>query len=119
NLRQSPNPRQKGAGIWQFVPSTARIFGLRVDAGVDERLDVDLSTAAAFRYLGANRLRYNDWLLGVMAYNMGEGALDRAIREAGTRDPWELVRRGYENDSGYLPKFMAAVLILKNPEAVR
>ncbi len=119
NLPSSENKVSGAAGIWQFIASTARVFGLRVNDAVDERLDIDKETDAAFRYLTANKLRFNDWLLGVMAYNMGERALDAAIRKAGTRDPWELVKRGYENDSDYLPKFMAAVLILKNPQALK
>lgn len=119
NLPSSENTVSGAAGIWQFIASTARVFGLRVDARVDERLDIDLETDAAFRYLMANKMRFNDWLLGVMAYNMGERALDAAIRKAGTRDPWELVKRGYENDSDYLPKFMAALLILRNPQALK
>lgn len=119
NLSSAENKVTGAAGIWQFIASTARVFGMRVDAQVDERLDIDVESDAAFRYLTANKLRFNDWLLGVMAYNMGERALDSAIRKAGTRDPWELVKRGYENDTDYLPKFMAAVLILKNPQALK
>jgi membrane-bound lytic murein transglycosylase D len=119
NLPAKENPYTGAAGIWQFIASTARVFGMRVDDQVDERLDIDLETDAAFRYLVANKIRFNDWLLGVMAYNMGERALDAAIAKSGTRDPWELVKRGYENDSDYLPKFMAALLILKNPQALK
>ncbi len=119
NLPSSENKVSGAAGIWQFIASTARVFGMRVDNQVDERLDIDVESDAAFRYLVANKLRFNDWLLGVMAYNMGERALDAAIAKAGTRDAWELVKRGYENDNDYLPKFMAAVLILKNPQALK
>ena len=119
NLPSSENKVSGAAGIWQFIASTARVFGMRVDNQVDERLDIDLESDAAFRYLMANKLRFNDWLLGVMAYNMGERALDAAIVKAGTRDAWELVKRGFENDSDYLPKFMAALLILKNPQALK
>ncbi len=119
NLPSSANTVSGAAGIWQFIASTARVFGLRVDSQVDERLDIDLETDAAFRYLVANKARFNDWLLAVMAYNMGERSLENAILKAGTRDPWELVKRGFENDSDYLPKFMAALLILKNPQALK
>ena len=114
NLPQSANPGAHGAGVWQFIPNTARIFGLKVDEKLDERLDTEKETYAAIRYLDANHLRFDNWLLGVMAYNMGERALDNAILKSGTRDPWKLVQQGFENDQGYLAKFMAAVLILKN-----
>jgi membrane-bound lytic murein transglycosylase D len=119
NLPQSANPSQHGAGVWQFIPGSARVFGLRVDDTVDERLDIERETDAAFRYLAANHERYSDWLLGIMAYNMGERALDAAIQRAGTRDPWKLIALGYENDGGYLAKVMAGLLILKNSETYR
>lgn len=118
NYPASENPNG-AAGVWQFIESTARVFGLRVDESVDERLNVELATDAAFRYLKANRLRYNNWLLGILAYNIGEQNLDRAIEQYGTRNPWELLRRGLKTDPDYLPRFMAMLLILKNPHQLR
>ena len=59
--------------------------------------------------------RFGDWQLAILAYNMGEGAVERAIQRAGTRDPWKLVALGYEGDARYLARVMAGVLILKNP----
>lgn len=119
NLPSSENQVSGAAGIWQFIASTARVFGMRVNNQVDERLDIDMETDAAFRYLVANKLRFNDWLLGVMAYNIGERNLENAIVKLGTRDAWELIKRGIETDNDYLPKFMAAVLILKNPQMLK
>jgi soluble lytic murein transglycosylase-like protein len=116
NLPEKANPGQHGAGVWQFIPGTARVFGMRVSDKADDRLDIARETDAALRYLAANQLRYGDWRLSLMAYNMGERALDAAILRAGTRDPWRLVRLGYENDADYLAKVMAAVLILKDHE---
>ncbi|MGZ3651234.1 MAG: transglycosylase SLT domain-containing protein [Bdellovibrionota bacterium] len=116
NLLQSPHSMHS-AGVWQFIPSTARIFGMRVDEQVDERLDIERETDAAFRYLTANQARFGDWQLAVMAYNMGEQALDAAIAKSGTRDPWKLIGQGLEGDRGYLARFMAGVLILKNRQA--
>ena len=112
------NTHMKAAGLWQFIPSTARNYGLRVDAQKDERLDVPLSTDAALRYLNSNKLRFNDWHLSVLAYNMGERAVQKGINETGSRDAWTLIRNGYEGDKDYLPKLMAAILIIKNPESV-
>ena len=102
------------AGIWQFIPNTARVYGLRVDEELDERLDQERETSAAFRYLASNQARFGDWLLAVMAYNTGEKALEAAIAKHGTRDPWKLIELGFEGDQGYLARFMAGVLILKN-----
>ena len=106
-----------GAGLWMFIVSTARAYGLRVDSQVDERLNVTLETDAAMRYLGANNLRFSDWQLSVLAYNAGENKVQEVINELGTRDPWALVRRSSlsQETKNYLPKLMAAILIMKNP----
>jgi membrane-bound lytic murein transglycosylase D len=108
----------KSAGIWQFIPQTARNYGLRVDAQKDERLDMALLTDAAMRYLQANNLRFKDWQLALMAYNMGENAVQKAMVDLDTRDAWTLIRNGREGDKDYLAKFMAAVLIMRNPDSV-
>jgi membrane-bound lytic murein transglycosylase D len=113
NLLQSHHPAHS-AGVWQFIPNTARTYGLRVDEELDERLDQEKETSAAFRYLANNQARFGDWLLAVMAYNAGEKALGAAIAKYGTRDPFKLVELGFEGDQGYLARFMAGVLILKN-----
>jgi membrane-bound lytic murein transglycosylase D len=117
NLEQSENEHW-GAGIWMFIESTARNYGLKVDDTVDERLDVDLLTDAAMRYLTANKLRFNDWQLAVLAYNMGEAKLQEAIDKTGSRDAWDIIRTGYENDKDYYPRIMAAIIIMKNPDSV-
>lgn len=72
--QQSGTP-MKAAGLWQFIPSTARNFGLRVDDQKDERLDVSLNTDAAMRLLQSDKLRFKDWHLSALAYNMGENAV--------------------------------------------
>jgi membrane-bound lytic murein transglycosylase D len=117
NLEQ-PSNKQWGAGIWMFIESTARNYGLRVDESTDQRLDVELLTDAAMRYLSANRLRFNDWELSILAYNMGESKVQEAIDKTGSRDVWDLIQAGYENDKDYYPKLMAAIIILKNPDVV-
>lgn len=109
----------RSAGLWQFIPSTARRYGLRVDAQKDERLDVELATDAALRYLESNYLRFRDWHLALLGYNMGENAVQKAMDQTGAKDAWTLLRLGHEGDKDYLPKLMAALLIMKNPEFVR
>jgi len=101
-----------------FIESTARHYGLKVDDTVDERVDVYLLTDAAMRYLTANRLRFNDWQLAILAYNMGETKVQEAIDKTGSRDAWEIIRAGYENDKDYYPNIMAAIIIMKNPDSV-
>ena len=108
------------AGLWQFMASTAQGYGLRVDNSVDERLNVDLETDAGLRLILADKLRFKDWQLAMLAYNAGEKSVQQAINKTHSRDPWVLVRSGFDGPSAneienYLPKLMAAVLILKNP----
>lgn len=107
-----------GAGLWMFIKSTARNYGLLVNDQVDERLNENLLTDAAMRYLQSNYLRFKDWHLSALSYNIGEGAVQEAIHKTGSRDAWVLIRNGYENDRNYLPKLMAAILIMKNPDSV-
>jgi len=107
-----------GAGLWQFIRPTAAVFGLKVDESIDERLNPVLATDAAMRYLLSNKLRFNDWHLSVLAYNIGESRVQKAIDELKSRDAWVLLRRGYENDKNYLAKVMAAILIMKNPSSL-
>ena len=119
NLAQGAgSPTNKSAGLWQFIPQTARNYGLRVDTQKDERLDTLMLTDAAMRYLQANNLRFKDWHLSLMAYNMGENAVQKAMTDLDTRDAWTLIRNGREGDKDYLAKFVAAVLIMRNPDSV-
>jgi membrane-bound lytic murein transglycosylase D len=110
----SNNRRGYGAGLWMFIAPTARVFGLRVENGIDQRLDVDLETDAAMRYLAGAKLQFNDWELALMAYNAGQGAIASGIEKHRTRDAWELIRAGVENDRNYLPKVIAVAIILAN-----
>jgi membrane-bound lytic murein transglycosylase D len=118
NLPQKPGAANKSAGIWQFIPNTARVFGLKVTAEQDDRMDVARETDAAMRLLKSNQLRFNNWLLSVMAYNMGENAVQAAIDATGSREAWTLIQAGYEGDQNYLAKVMAAILIVRNPQIV-
>ena len=119
NLSEANQYSMKAAGLWQFIPKTARNYGLRVDGQRDERLDVNLGTDAAMRYLQSNNLRFKDWHLSALAYNMGENAVQKGIDALGSRDAWNLIRNGYEGDKDYLPKLMAAILIMRNPDSVK
>jgi membrane-bound lytic murein transglycosylase D len=92
-----PNARS-GAGAvgpWQFMPTTARNMGLKVNYQVDERRDLYKSTHAASRYLTSLYSLFGDWLLVIAAYNGGPGAVNSAIRKSGSKDFWKL--------QGFLP----------------
>jgi membrane-bound lytic murein transglycosylase D len=114
NLPPSDNPRH-GAGLWMFIAPTARQFGLTVEANRDERLDVTAETDAAIRLLSSLYRQFDDWGLALLAYNAGSARVERAIVQTGSRDVWQLIDRGHENDPNYVALVMAAILILENP----
>jgi membrane-bound lytic murein transglycosylase D len=105
------------AGIWQFIEPTALRFGLRVNATLDERLDVAAETDAAMRMFAALQQQFGDWGLALLAYNAGSGTVQRGIEETGVRDVWHLIEQGYQNDADYVPYVIAMLLILRNPAA--
>jgi membrane-bound lytic murein transglycosylase D len=118
NLAANESHATWGAGLWMFIEKTARNYGLRVDSNLDERMNPELLTDAAMRLLKSNQLRFNDWLLSVLAYNAGEKRVDEAIQKTGSRDAWVLVRSGIKTDPDYLARVVAAALIMKNPETL-
>jgi membrane-bound lytic murein transglycosylase D len=112
--------RAGAAGLWQFMPEGARIYGLTVDRWVDERLDPERSTVAAARYLLDLKQRFGSWELAFAAYNMGFGGLLAAIKKYNTNDYWELSRyeAGVPYETAlYVPKIMAIAIVARNRDA--
>jgi len=109
---------KRAAGLWQFIPATAKKYGLKIDWWVDERRDPVKSTIAAARYLKDLYIRYRDWNLALAAYNAGEGVIDRAIRMMGKKDYWWIRRTKFINreTKNYVPSFIAATAIALEPE---
>jgi len=101
-------------GPWQFILGTARLFGLRVDPWIDERCDPERSTVAAARYLRHLYSEFESWPLALAAYNTGEARVRRALRKQNTRDFWSLKLPRQTRE--YVPQFMAALHIAKEPE---
>ena len=119
----SPNPcsaeaagSPMGAGLWMVICKTGHRYGLVINGTTDERLNVEKETDAALRLLAADRLRFNDWMLALAAYNEGEGHVDQAIQRGKTRNAWALVERGELND--YLVLTTAGIILMNHPELV-
>jgi peptidoglycan lytic transglycosylase D len=110
--------RSHASGMWQFMPSTGRHYGLRQDFWHDERRDVLAATDAALDYLQKLHRRFGDWKLALAAYNWGQGNLSRAIAENRAKG----LPTSYENlalppeTRKYLPKLQAVKNMIANPQ---
>lgn len=106
------------AGIWQFIPSTARIYGLRVDRIIDERYDLVKATHAAARYLRDSYEILQDWLLVIASYNCGIARVLRAIKMSGGKtNYWEIAPFLPVETRGYVPAFIAACYVMNYAQA--
>ncbi len=100
------------AGLWQFMMSTGRAYGLRVDSYIDERFDPYKSTQAAVRYLNDLYGIYEDWILAIAAYNCGPGNVNKAVRRAGGADNfWSIYYYLPRETRSYVPLYIAATYI--------
>ncbi len=102
------------AGVWQFIPGTGRIYGLRIESTYDERLNVESATRAACRYLRKLHDEFGDWYLAFAAYNCGEGRVAKEIRRSNTTDYWRLTKLPRQTRN-YVPTYLAARTICENP----
>ncbi|MCK5003434.1 MAG: LysM peptidoglycan-binding domain-containing protein [Gammaproteobacteria bacterium] len=109
----------RAAGIWQFIPATGRLYGLKQDWWYDGRRDIYTSTQAALKYLtNLNKLFKGDWLLALAAYNSGSGTVQRAIRKNKKRnkptDFWSLDLP--KETRSYVPKLLALKELISHPQ---
>lgn len=106
-------------GYWQFIRGTGRRYKLDINKMVDERRDPVLATQAAAEYFKDLYQIFDSWYLSMAAYNVGEGRVLKVVKKYKTRDFWELSRNKRalpaETDN-YVPKYIAAKLIAKNPD---
>jgi membrane-bound lytic murein transglycosylase D len=101
--------RVGATGMWQFLYSTGRMYGLTINSVVDERRDPVKATHAAARYLRDMYNIYHDWVLVIAAYNCGPGNVNKAIRRSGNRkDYWDIYYRLPRETRGYIPQYIAA-----------
>lgn len=117
-FRNEAKSRAKAVGMWQFIRSTGRIYGLTANAWVEERRDPVKSTRAAARYLKRLYESSGDWYLAVSGYNAGPMTLERAAQNLGTRNFWDMARSRWlrTETKNYVPELCAAILVGRNPE---
>jgi len=106
--------RVGAAGLWQFMIPTARELGLRINSLLDERRDPTKATRAALSYLQYLYRKYENWSLAFAAYNSGPGTVNRAIRQAGGSNDFEVVKEYLPKQTQqYIPKYLAAQYIIE------
>lgn len=107
-LNPQARSRVGATGLWQFMYGTGRMYNLKINSYVDERMDPRRSTEAACRYLKKLHGMYGDWNLALAAYNAGPGNVNKAIRRSGGKTTYWEVRRYLPRETrGYVPAFIA------------
>ena len=117
----NPRARSKAGavGLWQFMYTTGKMYGLHQNSYMDERMDPIKSTEAALKYLKYLYNIYHKWDLALAAYNCGPGNVNRAMRRAGSKDGnyWDLYPYLPRETRGYVPAFIAVNYVMNNPSA--
>ncbi len=122
NFNPTARSQASAVGLWQFMSSTARRFGLKVGKGVDERKDPSAATDAALTYLSSLHNRFGSWYLAAAAYNSGEGTVLRALkkvtgRTTGTDADFFRISPALPAETrDYVPKLIASARVGQNPE---
>lgn len=105
--------RVGAAGLWQFMYTTGKNYGLEVNSIIDERRDIYKSSDAAAHYLHDLHRVFGDWQLAIAAYNCGPGNINKAIsRSGGKRNFWQIYPYLPKETRGYIPAFIAATYIM-------
>lgn len=118
NLKTGATSWVGAAGPWQFMPETARQYGLVVNGYIDERRDYVKSTHAAARYLLNSYKVYHDWLLVLASYNGGLGNVNKAIRNSGSKNFWSLQYYLPGESRNYVKKFIATHYVMEGAGGV-
>jgi membrane-bound lytic murein transglycosylase D len=116
-FRVDATSRARARGAWQFMAATARLFGLRVDWQVDERLDPFKAADAAARFLKHLYEEYNDWYIALACYNGGPRRVEKAMRALQTADFFTINRSHHirRETKNYVPAFLASLIIARSP----
>jgi membrane-bound lytic murein transglycosylase D len=111
--------KARALGLWQFIPSTGYMYGLKRDTYIDERLDPQKATLAAIEYLKTMHRIFGDWSTVLAAYNCGEGRVLSIIRKQNINyldNFWDLYSKLPSETARYVPRFIATVHIVNNLE---
>lgn len=109
--------RAGARGMWQFMSSRAKGYGLERSWWVDDRQDPEKATHAAARHLKDLYNQFGDWYLAMAAYNSGPGTVQQAVKRTGYADFWELYKRDVlpRETRNYVPIIIAVTIMAKNP----
>ncbi|MEB2776024.1 LysM peptidoglycan-binding domain-containing protein [Algoriphagus sp. D3-2-R+10] len=104
-------------GLWQFMPATGRMYGMNTNSEVDDRMDPELSTEAAAKYLKSLHRMFGDWEVAMAAYNCGPGNVRKAIRRSGGKKTfWGIYNYLPRETRSYVPQVQAMLYILNHLE---
>lgn len=116
-LRPNAISRSNAVGLWQFIATTGRLYGLKSNWYVDERMDPFEATDAACRHLKDLYYMFGDWELALAAYNAGPGNVRKAMRRSGNkREFWTIYRYLPRETRSYVPQFVAMTYTMKFAE---
>ena len=106
--------RARAKGMWQFIYTTGRRYGLNITSFVDERFDPVTACRAAAQYLKDSYMIFGDWQLAIASYNCGTGNVNKAIRRSGGKTNfWDIYPYLPRETRGYIPAFIAALYVLQ------
>lgn len=114
----SATSHASAVGYWQFIRGTGKRYGLEINKFVDERRDPVVATQAAADYFKELYRMFGSWYLAMASYNVGEGKVKRETIKNDTRDFWEIAKKKRlpTETINYIPKYIAAKIIAKNPD---
>lgn len=116
-LRPKAKSRVGATGLWQFMFTTGKMYGLDVNSYVDERMDPILATEAACEYLSKLYSMFGDWDLALASYNSGPGNVSKAIRRSGGYTNYWNIRENLPRETaGYVPAFLATMYLFEYAE---
>ena len=116
-LNPKARSRVGAMGLWQFMPATGREYKLYVNNHIDDRMDPELATEAAIKYLKALHRMFGDWEMALAAYNCGPGNVRKAIRRSGGKKTfWDVYNYLPRETRSYIPQFQAIMYVLRYAE---